>query len=82
MPNLNEDIVIAYETQSEFDELETKDENAIYFITDTGRIYVGNTLYYANVLKQSDIVVCTESEYNTMEQRTGLLYFITEGAST
>ena len=32
----------------------------------------------ANLLTNSDIVVCTQAEYDTMQTRTGLLYFIKE----
>lgn len=46
MPIANEKVVIAYETQEEFDALQTKDENTIYFVTDTCRIFVGNSQYY------------------------------------
>ena len=46
MPIANEKVVIAYETQEEFDALQTKDENTIYFVTDTNRIFVGNSQYY------------------------------------
>ena len=45
MPNANEEVIITYGTQSEFNELENKNENTIYFIIDTKRIYVGNTEY-------------------------------------
>ena len=32
----------------------------------------------ANVLTTSDIIICTQSEYDNMQTRTGLLYFIKE----
>lgn len=46
MPIANEKVIIAYKTQEEFDAIQNKDENAIYFITDTNRIFVGNSQYY------------------------------------
>lgn len=45
MPTAGEKIIIAYETQSEYDSLQTKNDNCIYFITDTGRIFVGSKDY-------------------------------------
>lgn len=36
----------------------------------------------ANLLTNSDIVVCTQAEYDAMSTRTGMLYIITEGASS
>ena len=45
MPNNNSDITFRYGTQSAYDALENKDENAFYLITDTRKIYVGNTEY-------------------------------------
>lgn len=49
MPTINQPVVIAFETQEEFDALKTKNDNAIYFITDTLRIYVGNSEYYSTM---------------------------------
>lgn len=46
MPIANEKVIIAYKTQDEFDVIQNKDENTIYFITDTNRIFVGNSQYY------------------------------------
>ena len=45
MPTTDELVVVAYGTQSEYDALQTKDPNAIYFVTDTLRIYVGTSEY-------------------------------------
>lgn len=49
MPIAGEAVVIAYETQSEYDALTNKNPNAIYFITDTMRIYVGTSEYYSTM---------------------------------
>ena len=35
----------------------------------------------ANILAKSDIVVCTQAEYDAMQTRSGLLYFIKEASS-
>lgn len=32
-------------TSSEFDKIESKDANTIYYLTDTGKIYLGDTMY-------------------------------------
>ncbi len=149
MPIAGEAVVIAYETQSEYDALTNKNPNAIYFITDTMRIYVGSSEYYSTMndatkqyvdtaiggitdtkvtqgatpltgifdllmaktagshstetdtayksgsslnynvatselsingnkaLTTADIVTCTQSEYDAMQTRTGVLYLIT-----
>ena len=49
MPTTDELVVVAYGTQSEYDALQTKDPNAIYFVTDTLRIYVGTSEYYSTI---------------------------------
>lgn len=46
MPVAGERVKIAYKTQAEFDVMQNKDENTIYFVTDTNRIFVGNSQYY------------------------------------
>ena len=38
-------------SQAQYDALATKDENAIYFIANTGRIYKGSTLYAGSGVK-------------------------------
>lgn len=48
-----------YGTQADYDSLENFDSNCIYFITDTQRIYKGNTLYASADIK--DIRVNGES---------------------
>ncbi len=40
------------------------------------------TITDSNAIHQSDIIVCTQSEYDAMQTRTGLLYFIKEEASS
>ena len=45
MPNNNSNIIYKYGTQSAYDALQTKNDNTIYFITDTHKIYVGSTEY-------------------------------------
>lgn len=45
MPTTGEKVIIAYETQLEYDSLQTKNSNCIYFTTDTGRIFVGDREY-------------------------------------
>lgn len=49
MPSANERVAIAYGTQSSYDDIQIKDDNTIYFITDTGRIYVGTSQYYTTM---------------------------------
>lgn len=44
MPNNNSDVVVYYGTQSEYNSA-TKNDNAIYFITDSNKVYVGTTEY-------------------------------------
>lgn len=44
MPNNNSDVVIYYGSQSDYDSA-TKNDNAIYFITDQKRVYVGTQEY-------------------------------------
>lgn len=45
MPNNNADITFKYGYQDEYDEIEQVDDNAIYVITDTHRIYIGGANY-------------------------------------
>ncbi len=46
MPTANAKVIIAYKTQQELDDMPIKDDNTIYFTTDTCRIFVGNSQYY------------------------------------
>lgn len=48
MPSTNSQILFKYGLQSAFDAL-TKDSNTIYFVTDTNRIYVGDSEYTRSV---------------------------------
>lgn len=137
MPIAGEALIVAYATQSEFNSIETKNPNTIYFITDTQKIYVGESEYYPvvnqvtqndvplsgvfdillaktpdshtsetdtvyksgssltynvsdkklsvdgnKVLTEADLVFCTQEEYDAMQTRTGLLYFIVEGGGS
>ncbi len=45
MPQENSQIVFRYGTQSQYDNLVTKNINTIYIITDTHKIYIGDSLY-------------------------------------
>lgn len=45
MPTSNSKVVYKYGAQSAYDALAIKDDNTIYFITDTHKIYVGSTEY-------------------------------------
>lgn len=45
MPTSNQNVIYKYGTQSAYDALTQKDDNTIYFITDTHRIYVGSSEY-------------------------------------
>lgn len=87
MPNTNEQVIIAYETQSEFDAIKQKNDNAIYFITDTLRIYVGNSEYYSTMnvaTKQyidNAIGGITEMDYQVMSElptsgQKGTIYLV------
>lgn len=53
MPNTNSQILFKYGLQSAFDAL-TKDSNTIYFVTDTNRIYVGDSEYTRSVRSGSE----------------------------
>lgn len=87
MPTINQPVVIAFETQEEFDALKTKNDNAIYFITDTLRIYVGNSEYYSTMntaTKQyidNAIGGITEMDYSVVNELPnvgikGTIYFV------
>lgn len=45
MPQENSQIVFRYGTQSQYNNLTTKDINTIYIVTDTHKIYIGDSLY-------------------------------------
>ncbi len=60
MPIANEKVIIAYYTQQEFDNIQTKNDNTIYFITDTKKIFVGNSLY-CDIMERSDTKVTQEA---------------------
>lgn len=49
MPSNNQQVGFYFGIQQEYDDLEIKNSNAIYFITDTKKIYVGDKIYAAPI---------------------------------
>lgn len=49
MPIAGSTVIIAYEYQDDYDAIVTKNENAIYYVMDTGKIYVGDVEFYSQV---------------------------------
>lgn len=72
-------VLFSYGLQSQFDLLETKNADTIYFITDTQRIYKGDTLV-ADVAKTEVAFVDSVPEAATAQE--DVLYIVTEGGTT
>ena len=79
MPQNNQIVQFYYGTQQEFDNISNKDNNIIYFTTDTKKIYVGNDLYTSS--SNNLISVCTSTEYENMPARTSLIYLLLDGTN-
>ena len=60
-------------TQAEYDSLEVKDENTLYFIIDTHRIYRGSLLFASglieNLMQNKDIELYGGSATDVMQRR-------------
>lgn len=60
-------------TQAEYDSLEVKDENTLYFIIDTHRIYRGSLLFASglieNLMQNEDIELYGGSATDVMQRR-------------
>lgn len=65
------------DTQSKYDSLETKDENKVYFVADTQRIYRGSELIATNNI----IIVETEPTLETCREGTIYIYKITDSSN-
>ena len=59
--------------QAEYDSLEVKDENTLYFIIDTHRIYRGSLLFASglieNLMQNEDIELYGGSATDVMQRR-------------
>lgn len=59
--------------QAEYDSLEVKDENTLYFIIDTHRIYRGSLLFASglieNLMQNKDIELYGGSATDVMQRR-------------
>lgn len=69
MPNDNSNITFKYGTQSAYDDLANKDENTIYFITDSRKIYVGNDEYTEDAQMNDNIKQYVDSHINNVDVR-------------
>ena len=69
MPNNNGDIVFKYGTQNAYDTLTQKDENTIYFIIDTKKIYVGDTEYTENTQMNNNTKQYIDSSVGIVNSR-------------
>lgn len=74
-----------YETTNEWTEWEEKNinystatQNTDGLMSSTDKTKLDNIATPANLLTKSDIVICTQQEYDTMQSHQGLLYFIKE----
>lgn len=72
-------VLFSYGLQSQFDLLESKNADTIYFITDTQRIYKGETLV-ADVAKTE--VAFVDSVPEAASAQEDVLYIVTEGGNT
>lgn len=72
-------VLFSYGLQSQFDLLESKNADTIYFITDTQRIYKGETLV-ADVAKTEVAFVDSVPEAASAQEH--VLYIVTEGGNT
>ena len=54
-------------TSSEFDKITTKDANTIYYLTDTGKIYLGEKMYGGTDMPFTTINTTNKSEFTTLK---------------
>ena len=71
------DVKFLYGSQSGFDALQTKDENTLYFCTDTGKLYKGSVDFAESII----IADGTSSSDTTAKIVPGKLYYFEENKS-
>lgn len=77
MPIANNKVNFQYGTQSDYNNLKRKDQNTFYVTTDTNKVYIGTQcLSLVDVLRQQDIQILTEEEYEDLPNKTAFLYLI------
>lgn len=54
-------------TSSEFDKITSKDANTIYYLTDTGKIYLGEKMYGGTDMPFTTINTTNKSEFTTLK---------------
>lgn len=54
-------------TSSEFDKITTKDANTLYYLTDTGKIYLGDKMYGSTDVPITTINTTNKSEFTTLK---------------
>lgn len=54
-------------TSSEFDKITTKDANTLYYLTDTGKIYLGDKMYGGTDVPITTINTANKSEFTTLK---------------
>lgn len=54
-------------TSSEFDKITTKDANTLYYLTDTGKIYLGEKMYGGTDVPITTINTTNKSEFTTLK---------------
>lgn len=84
MPTVDEKILFKAGLQAAFDGIETKDVNTIYFVTDTQRLFVGETEYSRPVQHGANVPSTYAPANSLFVKETGTareLYYSKDGAS-
>ena len=84
MPTVDEKILFKAGLQTAFDGIDTKDVNTIYFVTDTQRLFVGETEYSRPVQHGTEVPSTYAPANSLFVKETGTareLYYSKDGAS-
>lgn len=55
-------------TSSEFDKITSKDANTIYYLTDKGKIYLGEKMYGGSVIPTFEVTDANATNYDSLEK--------------
>ena len=55
-------------TSSEFDKITSKDANTIYYLTDRGKIYLGEKMYGGSVIPTFEVTDANAANYDSLEK--------------